>query len=390
MFSRRLPGDFGHNEWFRTLEDLRAKGGALLDLTGTNPLRAGLGEAAGVEALLQAAKERGLGYEPDSKGSRRAREAIAREFAPAGAAIDPEHIVLAASTSEAYAHIFRLLCDPGDNILVPSPSYPLVPPIAALESIEVRHYPLVYEGKWRIDMDALPQHIDARTKAIVVVQPNNPTGSCATAEERTTLIDIAARHELAILSDEVFIEFPRPGNGSLQSLLTEEERALCFVMNGISKCCGLPQMKLAWIVVRGPEEKRSKAIAGLEWIADLFLSVSAPAQEALPQWLTGRGEFQRRVQARIAQNLAAIRATTFRRPEISLLEADGGWSAVLRLPEVRSDEEWSLELLHRGVAMHPGHFYDFCAGAHLVVSLLPGEEDFAKGMEILQDVCSEG
>jgi aspartate/methionine/tyrosine aminotransferase len=385
MFSRRLPGDFGHNEWFRTLEELRAKGGALLDLTQTNPLRAGLGGPGGVEALVQAARDRGTGYEPDPKGSRVAREAVAREFAPPGAAIDPADVVLAASTSEAYAHIFRLLADPGDNILVPSPSYPLVPPIAALESVEVRHYRLVYEGRWRIDLDALAQQIDARTKAIVVVQPNNPTGSSATAEERAALIDLAARNDVAILSDEVFVEFPRPGGeGSLRSFLAEEERALCFVMNGISKCCGLPQMKLAWIVVRGPEEKRAKAIVGLEWIGDLFLSVSTPAQEALPQWLAGRGEFQRQVQTRIAHNLDAIRAMALRRPEISLLEADGGWSAVLRLPEVRSDEEWALELLRRGVAMHPGHFYDFAAGAHLVVSLLPREEEFTRGMEILQ------
>ncbi|HET9888492.1 MAG TPA: aminotransferase class I/II-fold pyridoxal phosphate-dependent enzyme, partial [bacterium] len=177
MFSRRLPGDFGPNEWFRTLQELRAKGAPLLDLTEANPLRAGLGTDAGVEALARAARERGRGYEPDPQGILRAREAIAGEFAPPGGAIDAQHIVLAASTSEAYAHIFRLLCDPGDNILVPSPSYPLVPPIAALEAIEVHHYPLAYEGRWRIDVDALAKQIDPRTKAIVVVQPNNPTGS---------------------------------------------------------------------------------------------------------------------------------------------------------------------------------------------------------------------
>jgi aspartate/methionine/tyrosine aminotransferase len=387
MLSSRFPGDFGHNEWFRTLEDLRARRAALLDLTETNPLRAGLGTPAEIEVFVQAARERGNFYDPDSKGSLRARTAIAREFAPSGKEIDPQHIVLTSSTSEAYAHLFRLLADPGDNILVPSPSYPLVPPIAAVESIEVRHYSLVYEGRWRIDVDALAARIDSRTKAIVVVQPNNPTGSCVNGEERVALIDFAARNDLAIVSDEVFLEFPRPGRDeALPSFLLQEERALCFVLNGISKSCGLPQMKLAWIIVRGPQAQRANAIAGLEWIADLFLSVSTPAQEALPQWLANRGEFQRGVQARIASNLQSIREMISRRPEISLLEADGGWSAVLRFPEVRSEENWSLELLRRGVAMHPGHFYDFTSGAHLVLSLLPREKEFARAMEILQEL----
>ncbi|HET9887955.1 MAG TPA: pyridoxal phosphate-dependent aminotransferase, partial [bacterium] len=212
----------------------------------------------------------------------------------------------------------------------------------------------------------------------------------AASAERTALIDLAARNDIAILADEVFVEFPRPGTRLLPSFLAEDERALCFVMNGISKCCGLPQMKLAWIIVRGPEEKRARAIAGLEWIADLFLSVSTPAQEALPQWLPDRAEFQRQVQTRIAHNLDAIRAAISRRPELSLLEADGGWSAVLRVPEVRSDEEWALELLHRGIAMHPGHFYDFHSGAHLVLSLLPRGEDFAKGLKILEEMHTTG
>jgi aspartate/methionine/tyrosine aminotransferase len=391
MLSSRFPGDFGHNEWFRTLEDLRAKGAPLLDLTETNPLRAGLGSPAAIDTLVQAVRERGNAYDPDSKGSLRARMAIAREFAPSGREIDPQHIVLTSSTSEAYAHLFRLLADPGDNILVPSPSYPLVPPIAAVEAVEIRQYPLLYDGRWHVDEDALARRIDSRTKAIVVVQPNNPTGSCAGGNERTALVDLAARHDLAIIADEVFLEFPRAGRDeALPSFVLEEERALCFVLNGISKSCGLPQMKLAWILVRGAEAQRAKAIAGLEWIADLFLSVSTPVQEALPQWLAARREFQRGVQARIASNLQSIHALIARRPEISLLEAEGGWSAVLRLPEVRSEEEWALELLHRGVAMHPGHFYDFTSGAHLVLSLLPRQEEFARAMEILQDLCGGG
>ena len=348
----------------------------------------GFHAADAIDSLLNAVRERGEVYEPDPKGNVRAREAIARELAPPEVSIDPQHVVLAASTSEAYAHLFRLLADPGDNVLVPSPSYPLVPPIAALESVEVRHYPLAYEGRWRIDREELASRIDGCTRAIVVVQPNNPTGSSANAEERAALFDLAERNNLAILCDEVFLEFPRPGRREpLRSFLAEEERALCFVMNGISKCCGLPQMKLAWIIVRGPEELRAKAIAGLEWISDLFLSVSTPAQEAFPQWLAGRGEFQRLVQTRIAHNLETIRGMISRRPEISLLDGDGGWSAVLRLPEVRSEEEWALELLRHGVAIHPGHFYDFDGGAHLVLSLLPREKDFARGMEILQEVC---
>lgn len=390
MFSRRIPSDLGPNEWFRALEDLRSSGGRLLDLTETNPLRAGLGARYAMEPFLQASRERGDVYEPDPKGSLLAREAIARELAPPGVEIDPQHIVLTASTSEAYAHLFRLLADPGDNVLVPSPSYPLVPPIAALESVEIRHYPLAYEGRWRIDCDAVARQIDRRTRAIVVVQPNNPTGSSSTAEERAALIDFAARNEIAILCDEVFLEFPRPGIGRIRSFLAEEERALCFVMSGISKCCGLPQMKLAWIIVRGPQTLRANAIAGLEWIADLFLSVSTPAQEALPQWLASRREFQRLVQARIANNLEAIRGVISRTPQISLLDAGGGWSAVLRLPEIRSEDEWALELLWRGVAMHPGHFYDFAGGAHVVLSLLPQERDFTRGMEILQEMCDAG
>jgi len=386
VFSERIPGDLGPNEWSRILAETRRSGGPLLDLTETNPTRAGISTPGAYEHFVQAAREVGDQYEPDPRGSLRARTAIAKEMAPPGVLIDPQHIVLTASTSEAYSHLFRRLANPGDNILTPSPSYPLVPPIAALENVEIRNYPLVYEGRWRMDVEAIAQHLDRRTRAIVVVQPNNPTGSCIDEGERAALIDLAMQNNLTIISDEVFVEFPWPGGSMPLPSFLSEERVLSFVLNGISKSCGLPQMKLAWIIVRGPEDLRAKAIAGLEWIADLFLSVSTPAQEALPGWLAGRGEFQRLVQERMARNLESIRSMTLRRPEISLLQAEGGWNAILRVPNVRTDEEWAIELLRRGVAVHPGHFYDLPGGAHLVVSLLSRLDEFARGLEILEEL----
>jgi aspartate/methionine/tyrosine aminotransferase len=303
MPSRRLPPTFEPNPWSRRLEEHRASGAALLDLTEANPTRTGL-MALGPAERAALADPRGAAYEPDPRGLEAAREAIAAYHASRGAAVDPDRIVLTSGTSEAYAHLFRLAADPGERILVPRPSYPLFEPIAALEGVAVRDYRLEYDGRWRIDLDQLETAIDAATRALVVVQPNHPTGSCPDAGEREQLKALCARHDLMLISDEVFGD--HGWDGTPLPTLAAAGPATTFVLGGLSKACGLPQLKLSWIAAAGPERSVAEALAALEWIADLFLSVSTPVQVALPRLLGARDAFQSRARARIAANRARL------------------------------------------------------------------------------------
>jgi aspartate/methionine/tyrosine aminotransferase len=298
--------------------------------------------------------------------------------------------VLTASTSEAYAHLFRLLAEPGEALLAPRPSYPLFEPLARLEGVALEHYRLVWEGAWHLDVASLEQAAVTRPRAAIVVQPNNPTGTCLANDEIAALEEWCSRHGAALIADEVFSDFRRPpGTRPLPSLLGEARRVPTFVLGGLSKSCGLPQLKLAWIVAAGPDAARRRALRGLEWIADLFLSVASPVQLALPALLAGRAAFQLRVRERLAANLAHVAGLLQRRPEIAALPAQGGWAQVLRLPRTRSDEEWALELLRREVLVHPGHFYDFEEEGCLVVSLLPETEAFAEGVRRLAALVGE-
>jgi alanine-synthesizing transaminase len=302
--------------------------------------------------------------------------------------VSPDDLLLTASTSESYAHLFRLLADPGDAFLVPAPSYPLFEPLAALEGVRLRSYRLVHEGGWRLDARSLEEAFAPDVRGVIVVQPNHPTGSCLDAGERALLEALCEQRGAAIVADEVFGDFPRPGHLALPSF-AGAERVPTFVLGGLSKVAGMPQLKLGWILASGPALRRRELLHGLEWIADLFLSVSAPVQLALPRLLEARHDFRRRVRERIAANLAHLDALVARRPELSVLDAEGGWSAVLRLPRVRDEEQWALELLRRGVVVHPGHFYDFADDGYLVLSLIPEPDAFEAGVARIEEVAAE-
>jgi len=388
MLSRRVPHELEPNAWARFLEQCRTADTRLLDLSETNPTRVGLG-GAGPEELAALAQAEGSRYEPDARGSRAAREAVASYYADRGAAVPPDHIVLTASTSESYAHLFRLLADAGGVFLVPSPSYPLFEPLAALEGVRLRPYRLAYDGAWHLDRHSLEEAFAADVRGVIVVQPNHPTGSCLDADERALLETLCERHGAAIIADEVFGDFPRPGRAAPLPSLVGGARVATFVLSGLSKVCGMPQMKLGWIVASGPGAARDEALRGLEWIADLFLSVSTPVQVALPALLAARGTFQRRMRERLAANLARLDALVARRPELQVLPAQGGWAAVLRVPRQRSEEEWALGLLARGVVVHPGHFYDIAGEGYLVLSLIPEPAVFTEGVGRIEEFAAE-
>ncbi|MFN0149083.1 MAG: pyridoxal phosphate-dependent aminotransferase [bacterium] len=381
MFSRRTPSVFTPNALAARLAEARRAGARLIDLTETNPARTGLApeydEIAPALANAELAR-----YEPDPRGGARAREAVARYYAGIGQAVAPERIVLTASTSEAYAHLFRLLADAGDEFLAPAPSYPLFEPLAALEETRLVSYPLRYETRWRIDTDAVGKLVNASTRGIIVVSPNNPTGSMTSEAEASELESIACKHDVPILCDEVFGDFAaEPDESSRRRTFVDVRGALAFVLSGLSKVAGLPQIKLGWIVVAGPEAQAREAVERLEWIADAFLSVGAPAQVALPHLLANRHAFQTRTRERVATNRARLGLALAARADIELLRSDGGWAAVMRVPRTRSEEAWCLELLDRGVLVHPGHYYDFHDEAYLVVSLLPEPSAFARAVD---------
>jgi alanine-synthesizing transaminase len=388
VLSGRLPHDLEPNAWARLLAELRAAGEPLLDLTETNPTRVGLA-GAGPQELAALAQAEGARYEPDPRGSFAAREAVADYYAARGTPVAADQIVLTASTSESYAHLFRLLADPGGVFLVPSPSYPLFEPLAALESVRLRPYRLAYDGEWHLDVHSLEQAVGSDVRGVVVVQPNHPTGSCFDPDERAALETLCERHGAAVIADEVFADFPRPGHGAALPSFTGPARVPTFVLSGLSKVCGMPQMKLGWIVAGGPEAPRAEALRGLEWVADLFLSVSTSVQLALPRLLGARHAFQWRAGDRLKTNLARLDALVARRPELSVLRAQGGWAAVLRVPRQRSEEDWALGLLRRGVVVHPGHFYDFADEGYLVLSLIPEPEAFDEGIARIEGFAAE-
>jgi aspartate/methionine/tyrosine aminotransferase len=350
----------------------------VLDLTETNPTRVGLEAPPDMFALL--ADERARRYEPDPRGLAAARQAVSADYGRRGVDLHPERLVLTASTSEAYAFLFKLLCDPGDEVLVPRPSYPLFDYLAGLESVEVKPYPLPYDGEWRIDLPALRESAGPRTRAIVLVSPNNPTGSFVKEDEVAAVQELAAEKELALVSDEVFADYPWTASDGGPSL-ARDGPALAFALGGLSKSCGLPQLKLAWTAVSGPARWREEALARLELLADTYLSVGTPVQRAAPALLARAEELRAPVAARVAANLDALRGLRGQGQAASLLHGEGGWSAVLRIPATESEEERVLALLDaHDVLVHPGYFFDFPREAYLVVSLLPRPADFAEAV----------
>jgi alanine-synthesizing transaminase len=378
MFSSRFHWDLHPNRLNRLIAEKRSRGATVLDLTESNPTRAGLEYPA---EILQAFEHTGLlRYEPVPAGAREARESVAAYYAARNCPVEPERILLTASTSEAYAYLFKLLTDPGDQVLVPQPSYPLFEYLANMESVEVRQYPLSYQGGWGIDLEALAAAITERTRAIVVVDPNNPTGSFLKRAERDALVGICAERGMALISDEVFSDYAFGPDPHRAGSLSTVNDCLAFSMSGLSKIAGLPQMKLGWIVASGPTELRRDAMEKLEWVADTYLSVGTPVQGAAAGLLRAGELVQEQIRERCRVHLEVAREALAGSAG-NILAVEGGWYIVVQVPRVRSEEEWTLELLDReDVLVQPGYFYDFESEAYLVISLLTAPQVFREGM----------
>ncbi len=385
MTSRRLPWTADENPLSRAVRHRRALGLSILDLTQTNPTQVSLPRDVSLMSTL--AQPAGLVYEPHAKGMQSAREAVARYYREKGAEVHPERIVLTASTSEAYSFLFKLLCDPGDAVLVPEPSYPLFGYLTALEGVRAVPYALRFDGEWHLDAAALPD--EPRAKAVLVVNPGNPTGAFLKAAEREALAEACRKRGLALVSDEVFADFASAPDPRRVETVAAHDDVLTFTLSGLSKVAGLPQMKLGWCAVTGPQAEADAAVDRLELIADNYLSVSTPVQVAADALLASRHIFQRALAERLERNRAALTSLHASNAPWDALPAEGGWSAIVRVPRSRSEDEWALALLERGVLVHPGYFFDFPEGAHLVVSLLPPDDVFAEGARRLAAVVSE-
>jgi aspartate/methionine/tyrosine aminotransferase len=379
MFSSRLHWDLRPNRLSLALTDERRRGVPILDLTESNPTHAGLDYPS--HEIIQALTDpRSLRYDPSPAGLAETRDAVSAWYGARGEHVAPERILLTASTSEAYAYLFKLLADPGDEVLVPRPSYPLFDYLAALESVKVVQYPLVYDHGWSIDFDALNKAWSPKARAIVLVNPNNPTGSFLKTAELDRLIEFCTPRDLALISDEVFSGFAFAPNHEHAASLVGVAETLAFCLSGLSKIAALPQMKLGWIAAAGPEALRSAAMERLELIADTFLSVSTPVQYAAPCLLRAGADLERQIRARTASNLAHLRTEVGGSP-CGVLDVEGGWYATLRVPRTRTEEEWCLDLLGRHhVLVQPGFFYDFESEAFLVLSLLTEPSVFREGV----------
>jgi alanine-synthesizing transaminase len=380
-FSSRLNWGLAPNRLSRLLQEKRSAGSSILDLTESNPTAADFAYPS--QAILSAlADPRSLRYEPAAVGMPTAREAVSEYYSLAlSKDVSPDRILLTASTSEAYAFVFKLLADPGDEVLVPRPSYPLFDYLAALDSVRVVQYPLAYHGSWAIDFDELSSSITPRSRAIVLVNPNNPTGSYLKPSEVAPLLALCREHNLALISDEVFADDLFDPEAPVVRSLTGLDEVLTFCLSGLSKVAALPQMKLGWIVIGGPERDREQAFERLELIADTYLSVAAPVQWAAPALLGLRVELQSQILGRVRANHAFIASQIGAISPWKLLTTEGGWYAVLEAPRFHSEEEWVLNLLaHDDVVVQPGFFFDFEREAFLVLSLLTPESTFREGV----------
>jgi len=389
MFSHRTSWKLTQNALTRAIEEAREAGANLLDLTTSNPTRAGLKYDA--ENLLGAfSNDKALDYDPQSKGLLSARGAVAEYYRQEHDIfqLDPECIILTTSTSEAYSYIFRLLCNADDEILVPKPSYPLFEFLADLQDVRLIPYPLLYDHGWQIDFPSLYKSVTHRTRAVVVVHPNNPTGSFVRGEEVSALSGFCKEYGLAIIADEVFLDYAL--DGAPRTSFAKNDEVLTFALSGVSKVSGLPQMKLAWMVVNGPPDSATDAMSRLEIIADTYLSMSTPIQLAAPVLLDQRKNIQPLLLDRTRENLQELDRALLRQKSCQRLAVEGGWYTILRVPVTRSDEELSIELVQRaGVLVHPGHFFDFASEGNLVLSLITASDAFREGVKrILRHVNS--
>ncbi len=388
MFAKRTNWKLEENPYSRALRQCRESGAAILDLTASNPTTCGFeyDETAILAALHSSAA---LEYDPQPKGLLNAREAVVRYYVQkdASAALDPERLILTTGTSEAYSFLFRLLCEPGDEVLVAQPSYPLFEFLADIQDVRLRAFHLFYDHGWQFDFHEIETAVGERTRAILVVHPNNPTGHFVTSGEAARLTALCREHQLALVVDEVFLDYelrPKTAGKNHHGSFVANNDALTLVLSGLSKISALPQMKLGWIALNGPDALVSDAMARLEVIADTYLSLSAPLQHALPGLLAQREVMQPQLVARIEANLRELDAQLARQSLVSRLALEGGWYAVLRVPATQSDEQLAIRLLEAtSVLVHPGHFYNFPAEGYLVVSLLARAEEFSEGISKL-------
>ena len=381
-FSRRTDWHLAPNRFSVALEQHRRSGRKLLDLTASNPTACDFTYDP-LSILKSFLDTRLMQYHPDPRGLLSARKAVAdyyREVAPDLTCLE-NRLLLTTSTSEAYSFVFRLLCDPGDQVLIPTPSYPLFEYLAGLQDVALAPYSLVYHDGWQIDFHSLERALTPRTRAVLLVHPNNPTGSYVKQREREQLNALAARDGLALIVDEVFLDYAQPGSECLRRSFVGNCEALTFTLSGISKTSGLPQMKLAWLAVSGPDELAQAALARLEVVADTYLSMTAPIQLAAPTLLNQRRTIQPQMNSRIRANLQELDTQLSHDRHCSRLKVEGGWYAILRVPLTRTDEELALALLDKyDVLVQPGYFYDFESDGYMVLSLITPEEEFREGV----------
>ena len=383
-FANRTAWDLTESATNCALRERCQAGLPVYDLTASNPTHTGF-DYDEADILRALAQPHAMTYDPNPRGMRLAREAVCAYYADAGAAVELEQVILTTSTSEAYSFLFRLLCNPGDEVLLAQPSYPLFDFLAQIDDVRLVPFPLFYDHGWQIDPAGLRERITPRTRAIALVHPNNPTGHFTSLAERRELEQLCIEHGLALIVDEVFLDYPFAEHSpKVQSFAAGEHPALTFVLSGLSKIAGLPQMKAAWIITCGPEREVRTALDRLEVIADTFLSMNAPVQHALPKWLAARAGIQKQIRERTRANLDLLDAILARQSLLSRLEADAGWYAVLRIPALDSDDSVAVRLIKSsGVSIHPGHFFGFPASGWLVVSLLTQNLDFASGIEAI-------
>jgi aspartate/methionine/tyrosine aminotransferase len=382
--SNRLPARVDPNAIATAVEALHRHDIAFVDLTASNPTAVSLPYPDDLLAAL--ADRRALSYDPHPFGLWSAREAVAADCARRGAAVDPASVVLAASTSESYAWLFKLLCSPGDAIVAPRPSYPLFEHLSRLEGVELATYDLQYHGRWEIDVDSL-RRAPPRTRAVLLVSPNNPTGSFVSPRELDAVTTLSAERGWAIIADEVFADYTLDEDAPATDIAASAD-VLAFTLGGASKSLGLPQVKLGWIVAGGPRPQRERALEALALVADTYLSVGTPVQVAAPVLLHRGAEVRRAIHARVRANLDRARALAQKFPACEVYRVEGGWTAPIRVPATRSEEELVLALLEQErVLVHPGYFFDFPHEAFIVVSLLVEPDRFSDALERTLSRC---
>ncbi|HVM74853.1 MAG TPA: pyridoxal phosphate-dependent aminotransferase [Candidatus Saccharimonadales bacterium] len=380
MFAQRTNWKLTTNRYTMAVEQARSSGQTILDLTVSNPTQCGFSyDSAAILGAFEDPKS--LTYEPEAKGLLAAREEVARYYhEDHGVTVDPEALLLTTSTSEAYSYVFRLLCNPHDEILVLKPGYPLFDFLGDLQDVSLLPYSLQYAHGWFIDFHSLVRALTPRTRAILLVHPNNPTGSYVRAEELRQLNELCRERNLALVVDEVFLDYAL--DGRKRKTFAANHEVLTFTLSGLSKIAALPQMKVAWLAVSGPDPQARGALDRLEIIADTYLSLNSPTQWAFPTLLAQRHELQPQILQRTRNNWAALREEVGTGSSCELLDAEGGWYAVLKMKSDEPDEDLAIRLLcDGGVLVHPGHFYDFAEDGHIVLSLITPEEEFRAGVK---------